>query len=667
MDDMADETIFYFEKYENRPPPAPVPYSVLREMAWQFLVVVGLVLGARYIVWRWGWSLNFDALWFAVPVALAETFIYIGMVLFAFNCWVVRDVKRNPPPEKNTDCMEEANDHPQRSIIVDVFFVAYDEDPEVVRLGVRDAKKINYPHPIEILIYILDDGNRKDMKKMAEEEGINYIVRNRIYLDKGGKNIGYKAGTLASALIQTYGDFVVICDAETRPFSTILEHTLGYFTDPKVAWVQTPQWFYDIPHGRPLKVVLKAYFWWPGYLFGFILESFFGAIDIGKDPMCNDRTFFNDVIQRRRNQADASLCCGSGSIHRREALIDMALQVLGDDVDEAVEKLAGKADNEFNTKELDRLIRTEISSKLESQPLQYHISEDFMISMIFHANKDKKWKSVYHPRVESKSLSPRDLLTSSIRRFKSAGGMFHLFFNAYGKYKNGLGFRQRLMYESSFWPYFGSLGYLVLFFASVIYLFTGISPIKNFSMEFFIHLIPFLVVVEIAFLFGTWNEPRWKGNALFTSHFPLFLKAAWTLFRDRKKPFRSIIMRHYKEYDPEIRQAFRTTAVEMRDAIRYKISPKARREEHLFRLVKYQTIIVLLSLIGIVFGGVKLFLKHRDDIYGIASGLFNGDFVFAGERLAGIDDLNGYLTAAFLSLVAVSWMSGIVRTAFRKE
>ena len=72
---------FYFEKFEHRRPPAPVAHSPARELLWQFLVIVALVLGANYIRWRWTDSLNWDALWFAIPLAAAETCAYTGLVL----------------------------------------------------------------------------------------------------------------------------------------------------------------------------------------------------------------------------------------------------------------------------------------------------------------------------------------------------------------------------------------------------------------------------------------------------------------------------------------------------------------------------------------------------------------------------------------------------------
>jgi len=226
---------FYFSKYENRKPPESVPYSIPRELLWQFLATINLVLGTWYIFWRWGWSINYNALWFSIPLVVAETCAFFGLILFTINLWAIRDYDQKPPPKLITECVRDPENYSPRKIKVDVFFPTYDEDPELVRLSIKDAKKIRYPYPIDIIIHVLDDGRRKEMKKVAEEEGVNYITR--------PNNIGFKAGNLRNAMEKTSGDFIVICDADTRPFPTILEDTLGYFRDPDVAWVQTPQWF----------------------------------------------------------------------------------------------------------------------------------------------------------------------------------------------------------------------------------------------------------------------------------------------------------------------------------------------------------------------------------------------------------------------------------------
>ncbi|NOS75103.1 MAG: hypothetical protein HOP36_11350, partial [Methyloglobulus sp.] len=54
---------FYFDRFESRKPPAPLPYSPWRELLYQFVATITLVVGAWYIWWRWVYSLNYDALW----------------------------------------------------------------------------------------------------------------------------------------------------------------------------------------------------------------------------------------------------------------------------------------------------------------------------------------------------------------------------------------------------------------------------------------------------------------------------------------------------------------------------------------------------------------------------------------------------------------------------
>ncbi|HEY2844768.1 MAG TPA: hypothetical protein VGJ09_14000, partial [Bryobacteraceae bacterium] len=187
---------FYFRKFENRRPPDPVPYSAGRELLWQYLAGIDLALGAWYIVWRWGWSLNHAAMSFAVPLALAETCAYFGLILFTINLWRIKDVPMKAPPRYISECSETecSADAALRPLAVDVMFTTYNEDPEIVRLSVQDAKAIRYPHPIDLRIHVLDDGRREAMQRVAAEEGVGYITRS--------SNIGFKAGNLRNALEQ---------------------------------------------------------------------------------------------------------------------------------------------------------------------------------------------------------------------------------------------------------------------------------------------------------------------------------------------------------------------------------------------------------------------------------------------------------------------------------
>jgi len=47
--------------------------------------VASLVFGTWYIGWRWLASINYDALWFAIPLLIAETGSFIGLGLFTAN------------------------------------------------------------------------------------------------------------------------------------------------------------------------------------------------------------------------------------------------------------------------------------------------------------------------------------------------------------------------------------------------------------------------------------------------------------------------------------------------------------------------------------------------------------------------------------------------------
>ena len=253
--------------YRKAQPPAPLPFPAWRQSVWQVLASANMVFGGWYISWRWQASINWDAWYVSLPLIIAETGSYIGLLLFTFNLWRQEDTPQSPPPRVSSDIGATPPDE-DRPLTVDVFFPTYSEDPELVRLSLLDAKKLTYPHPIDIQIHVPDDGKREAMRAVAEQEGVGYLTRS--------SNIGFKAGNMRNGLEQTHGDLIVICDADTRPFPTLLQHTLGYFRDPQVAWVQTPQWFFDIPEGTRLPDVLSRRLQAPGRWFGKLAEALFG-------------------------------------------------------------------------------------------------------------------------------------------------------------------------------------------------------------------------------------------------------------------------------------------------------------------------------------------------------------------------------------------------------
>ena len=592
----------YFRAFEHRRPPAPLPYSATREALWQFLATVALVVGGWYIGWRWLHSLNPDAMWFAIPLVIAESAAYIGLILFVYNLWKDQPVE---VPQAPALIEEVVPDTPEagRPIAVDILFATYNEEPELVRLGIRDSKKLDYPHPIDIRIHVLDDGKRPAMRAVAEEEGVGYITRDG--------NEGFKAGNLRNAMERTSGDFIVICDADTRPFPTLLARTLGYFRDPKMAWVQTPQWFYDLPEGETLTRRLRRRAGMVGGGLGWVVEHLVGEIRFGADPFVNDPQMFYDVIQRRRNRANASFCCGAGSIHRREAVMEAALRAFGDSVERRV--LAAEEEITLESRErrvdpaLMDAIRSEAVATEVLTPYRFHVSEDIYTSIVLHSDRERGWKSWQHPYVESKMLSPQDLLTWSIQRFKYAGGSLDIMVNDNAMFRPGLTLPQRLMYGTTFYSYLGPIWNVIFLFAPVIYLFSGIAPVSAYSNDFFVHVVPFLVMLELAMMVGTWGISGYASKASYLSFFPLGLRAIWTVLSGKK--------------------------------ISFPVTPKDRQSGNFLKLVRPQLGVLILTAAGIAWGVGALLLADTPHT------------------------LTGVVTNALWGLNNCAAMAGIVRAA----
>lgn len=552
-------------RFEAQKPWTPLPFSPWHEALWQFLCTACLVFGAWYIGWRWLFSINYDALWFSIPLLVAETGAFIGLVLFTINLWSARSPRQPALPETIRDCSDDP-EVPDRPLSIDVFFATYSEDPELVRLGLRAARQLRYPYTIDLKVHVLDDGKRPAMEAVAAEEGVNYITRT--------DNVGFKAGNLRNAMTLTSGDFILICDADMIPFPTFLEETLGYFRDPKMAWVQTPQWFYDVPPGVPLPAKLERRLGKPGAWLGRGIERLIGPVQLGEDPFANDPQLFFDVILRRRNWANASFCCGAGSIHRREAVMESALRQWSD----AIEAAAGR--NEAAARRLtgEKAISDTLRSAMrwqgaldeEFQPYKFHVSEDIYTSLALHSDRERGWKSVLHPVVQARMLSPNDLLSWTVQRFKYAGGTLDIFVNDSPFFRKGLTLWQKLMYAATFYSYLSPIWNVIFIVSPIVFLFTGIVPVAGYTLDFFIHISPFLLLNELSKLVAVWGNSNSKGRAWYLATFPLNLQALWAIIRRQK--------------------------------ISFPVTPKDRQVGTYGRLVRWQMAVVVLTLSGLVWG-----------------------------------------------------------------
>src|SRR5579859_642528 len=233
------------------------------------VALIALFYTIYYLYWRLFDSLNMDALWFSLSLLVVEVHGAINATLFLFMSWDLRPIAYTAPPQGRT---------------VDIFIPTYNEDLSILRMTILGALNVSYPHET----WVLDDGRRPELCQLCQTMGVHYLTR--------PDNTYHKAGNINAALTQTSGEFIAIFDADQIPLPEFISHTLGYFVDDKVAFVQTPQDFYN------LDSVQHKTNWQTGQTW-------------------HEQSLFYNIIQPGKNRWNAAFWCGSNSIMRRSALL----------------------------------------------------------------------------------------------------------------------------------------------------------------------------------------------------------------------------------------------------------------------------------------------------------------------------------------------------------
>lgn len=501
--------------------------------------IIGLAVvafGLTYISWRWTQTIAWKAWFIAVPLVVAETYSLGESILYSLTMWNAR--RRPAPPE------------PARDHTVDVFITTYNEPLELVLKTALAARNMTYPHKT----WILDDGNRPEFRRAAELIGVGYIVRGAEW---DGRQRYAKAGNVNNALSRTTGEFVAILDADQVPDDRFLDRVLGYFTDPDVAFVQTPQQFWNVPPRDPL---------------GSQAELFYGPIQQGKDGW------------------DAAFFCGSNAVLRREALMSLGLsrytREAAGRTREALVRSRKRLQNlvsENSTREPGRLplleraldavavaedqlrhgitlaeitfelrrafhavtaadpltgrhLVPEFEAILETvdvartdQALAVHaldtssITEDMATAMHLHA---MGWTSVYHHEVLVRGLAPEDAETMLSQRQRWAAGSMQVFFKDNPLFVRGLTLAQRLMYLATMTSYLNGFAALAYIAAPVVFLVLGIFPLQASPLTFFLLFLPFFGACQLLFqVAANGAGGLWRGQQMSFALFPTWIQA----------------------------------------------------------------------------------------------------------------------------------------------
>lgn len=253
----------------------------------QICILATAVCLLIYTVWRLGWTIPADK--GTVPVVCWIILTVVEFVgLFELAVFIYEFVHKE---DIRLPSVREA-DFPD----VDVFIFTINEPEELLEKTIYACRKMKYPDPKKIHVYVCDDGARDSMHQLADRMGVNYLCRN--------VNTDAKAGNFNYALIKSRSPLIAIFDADMMPKENFLMKTVPYFAaDKKVGFVQTPQHFYrkdifqrSLPH---------------------------------KNVLHNEQDYFYQVIQKTKNSANSVVLAGSNTLIRRTAVEEIGGFVTG--------------------------------------------------------------------------------------------------------------------------------------------------------------------------------------------------------------------------------------------------------------------------------------------------------------------------------------------------
>jgi cellulose synthase/poly-beta-1,6-N-acetylglucosamine synthase-like glycosyltransferase len=247
----------------------PERESVRRTRLIRVVSVTAVLFTIAYLAWRAAFTIDLRYWWVAIPLLALEVHNALGLAMFTVALW---DVDAGPrcEPRDSTD------------LTVAVMIPTYDEPTEVLLPTIAAAVALEPAHET----WVLDDGRRPEVERLAVDLGARYLTR--------PTNEHAKAGNINHALGHVHADVVAILDADHIAQPGFLRNTLGYFDDPDVALVQTPQDFYN-------------------------LDSFEHQVR-GGERMFSEQAVFYRVIAAAKNRWGAAFWCGTSALVRTSAL-----------------------------------------------------------------------------------------------------------------------------------------------------------------------------------------------------------------------------------------------------------------------------------------------------------------------------------------------------------
>ncbi|HLZ68021.1 MAG TPA: glycosyltransferase [Aliidongia sp.] len=261
--------------------------------------MIAIAAGSRYLWWRWTetvYPVDFSTgqgLWILGCFSL-ELLVMLDNMLGQVA--LSRTIDRSAEADRYEARMRgRPLDHLPS---VDVFIPTYDEEHSVLERSIVGALALDYPN---FTVWVLDDGRRPWLAALCAAKGARYLTR--------PDNEHAKAGNINAALPRTNGDLIAVLDADFVPRRNFLWRTVGFFDEPRVACLQTPQHFFNKDH----------------------IQTNLGLGGRWSD----DQRLFFDLVMPSRDAWGAAFSCGTGCLMRRtafEAISGMAVGSICEDM-----------------------------------------------------------------------------------------------------------------------------------------------------------------------------------------------------------------------------------------------------------------------------------------------------------------------------------------------
>ncbi|MBS3198298.1 glycosyltransferase [Turicibacter bilis] len=385
-----------------------------------------LLFSGIYFIWRILFTIPIGYGWFAFIYAIVLLIVEMfGMGEFFVHFLNVTKAVVPVKPEISDQTL-----YPD----VDVFIATYNESEELLYKTIIGCKNMRYPDPMKVHIYLLDDGRRPTIQRLAERLEIHYLTREN--------NEHAKAGNLNHALSQTSSPYVVTLDADMIPMKNFLMESLPFFIENEQQRQELRQQGVeeeDLP--QPLGFIQLPQVFYNADIFQYYLYS--------EHRIPNEQDYFYRDIQLGKNSSNSVIYGGSNTILSRAALDEIGGFVTG-------------------------IITEDIATGMQIQRAGY--------------------LSYAIDSIQASGLAAHDLEGILKQRNRWARGCIQTFRRYCPFFVSGLTFKQRLNYTNAIFYWYNSLKRFIYLLAPILFAVFNIMVVKATLLQVLIFWLPMYVM-----------------------------------------------------------------------------------------------------------------------------------------------------------------------------